>query len=321
MSYNIYCEDCIEGAKKYIDDESVDLMVCDPPFGINETSFGKHYKRDEDVVIEGYVEAPADYDRFTFEWMEQAKRVLKPDGSFYIISGWTNLKDILNAGEALGLYLCNHIIWKYNFGVYTKKKFVTSHYHILYYLKSPKARPTFNQYCRFGPSARDGRGKSLNYQDMEDVWVINKEFKQGQKKNKNKLPDALLDKILLYSSNEKDTVCDFFQGNFTTAMSAIRLGRIPVGFELNEEAYNHNMPLLDDIKPGCDLSYVMDIFNDIQAGPPVNQGKKITPEERESILSDYEELSSTSMRKKDIIKTLGERYGRGKFSIINIVNK
>lgn len=318
MEYRIYCEDCIEGAKKHFDDECVDLTVCDPPFGINEASFDKHYKRKKsDLIIDGYVEAPTDYYGFTYRWMTEAKRILKPNGSFYIISGWTNLKDILNVADILNLHLANHIIWRYNFGVYTRKKFVTAHYHVLYYLKSAKSKPTFNQYCRFGPGYKDADGKSLNYQDMEDVWAINKEYHQGKKKNKNKLPDALLDKILLYSSNEKDVVCDFFQGNFTTANSAVRLGRIPIGFELNREAYDYNMPLLGEVRPGCGLDDQTEIF----FGVPKNQGKKVTLEERKNILNDYEEMLTTGMLKKYIILTLGNKYGRGKFSIINIVNK
>jgi len=61
MIYNI---DCIEGAKKYINDNSIDLIICDPPFGINETSFKKHYGR-KDLVLDGYVKAPIDYENFS----------------------------------------------------------------------------------------------------------------------------------------------------------------------------------------------------------------------------------------------------------------
>ena len=316
MTYPIYNEDCIEGAKNHIDTESVDLIVCDPPFGINESSFDKHYKRKKDnLVIEGYVEAPKEYYSFTYSWMSEAKRILKPDGSFYVVSGWTNLKDVLNVGDSLGLYLQNHIVWRYNFGVYTRNKFVTSHYHILYYLKDKKVKPTFNQYCRFGADEKDDLGKSLNYQDMEDVWVINKEYAQGQKKNKNKLPNALIEKMILYSSNENDIVCDFFQGNFTTAYCAIKLGRKPIGFELNKEAYDYNIPLIDNLEFGFGLKELKEVV----INKPSNQGKAITSEERDAITQDYIRLVDSGLFKKDIIKLLCAKYKRGKFSIINIV--
>jgi len=244
MKYQIYNEDCIVGAKNNFKDDSVDLLVCDPPFGINESTMDKHYNREESKVIDGYVEAPPDYYKFSLEWLTQAKRILKPNGSLYIISGWTKLGDVLKACEDLDLFLINHVIWKYNFGVYTSKKFVSSHYHILYLKKSKKAKPTFNTNCRYKDDQRNGKGGSLLYQDMEDVWIINKEYQKGKAKNQNKLPEKLLEKIILYSSNPDDLVCDFFLGNFTTATVAKKLGRIPCGFELNRTAFNHHLPIL-----------------------------------------------------------------------------
>ncbi len=92
----IFNEDCIQGSKVHLEKDSIDLMICDPPFGINEKSFDNLYARKKDVVIDGYVEAPQDYAAFSKNWIEEAHRVLKPDGSIYIISGWTNLVHILN---------------------------------------------------------------------------------------------------------------------------------------------------------------------------------------------------------------------------------
>jgi len=243
---NIYNEDCISGAKKYIADGSVDLMICDPPFGLSETSFDKqHYNRKANNIISGYVEAPPDYYRFTTEWMKEAYRVLKPNGSFYVFSGWTNLNHVLNALNEAGFVVINHIIWKYNFGVYTKKKFVSSHYHILYCKKSKKAKPYFNRNCRFQDDARTNKGRSMVYKDMEDVWTINKEYCPGAVKNVNKLPEALIEKIISYSSQEEDVVCDFFLGNFTTAIVSQRLNRRPCGFEINKESFDH---YIDDVE-------------------------------------------------------------------------
>ena len=67
----------------------------------------------------------------------------------YIFSGWNNLKDILIAIDNVGLTVINHIIWKYQFGVVTKNKFVTSHYHCLYVCKNPKKRK-FYSFSRYG---------------------------------------------------------------------------------------------------------------------------------------------------------------------------
>jgi site-specific DNA-methyltransferase (adenine-specific) len=232
--------DCIEGAKDHLADDSVDLIICDPPFGIGEGKFGRQYSRRSAKILPGYAEAPPDYGAWTLRWLEQARRVLKPNGSMYVFSGHTRLIDILNAAAALELNLINQIIWQYQFGVATKRKFVTSHYNILYYSKSPKARPTFNLDCRFDQNARDERGRSLRYADMEDVWRVRREYQPGKVRNINKLPEALIEKIIAYSSNEGEAVCDFFLGNFATAVVATRMRRRIVGFEINPIAYAHH---------------------------------------------------------------------------------
>jgi len=231
----VWNEDCVSGARRHLRDDSIDLIVTDPPYGIQGHLLDKHYNRDESNVVEGYVEVPEDeYPEFTRQWMAEAARVLRPNGSMYVVSGWTRLADVLSAAEAVGLETVNHIVWKYNFGVFTKRKFVSSHYHILLFTKKrrgKKSKPfVFNTHCRF-------EGTKDAYHDMQDVWVINREYQPGKKKNKNQLPSALVEKMIQYSSNPGDSVCDFFLGGFTTAIAAKRLGRVPVGFELNEKAF------------------------------------------------------------------------------------
>jgi site-specific DNA-methyltransferase (adenine-specific) len=244
MKFEIYNEDCVTGSEKYIDNESVDLIIADPPFGLNESTFEKHYNRKEENVLGGYVEAPIDYYRFTEAWMKQAKRILKDNGSMYVVSGWTNLRNVLNVIADLEFHVINHLIWRFSFGVFTKAKFVTSHYHILYLKKSKKAKVKFNTNCRYSGNDRDENGRSLLYKDLEDVWNIKKEYQPGKIKNRNKLPDKLVEKMILYSSAPGDVIFDPFLGNFTTAFVAHKHGRIPMGFEINKVAYDHNINLL-----------------------------------------------------------------------------
>ena len=310
---NIYNEECIQGSTR-IKDESVDLIICDPPFGIDESSFQKYYKRKQENIIQGYTEAPENYAEWTLEWITQAKRILKSNGSLYIVSGWTNLIHVLNACQKLDLKVINHITWKYNFGVNTTKKFVSSHYVIVYATKQ-KAKPTFNTFCRFGPQEKNNSGGSMLYQDLEDVFVINKEYLPNQKKNINKLPDELLRKLILYSSNKDDLVCDFFMGNFTTAYVAHKLGRNVTGFEINPEAYNMHINELKNTEKGCDLK----ILKTVEIQQPKNQGKPITIEERTAIMDRHQELK-INMTKKAIIELLCEEFERGKFGILNIID-
>lgn len=83
---------------------------------------------------------------------------------------------------------------------------IASHYHILYCSKTNKSKPIFNTHCRFGSQEKDDNGRKLLYKDLEDVFVVNKEFAPGEIKNQNKLPEELIKKLILYSSNEGDMV-------------------------------------------------------------------------------------------------------------------
>ncbi len=310
-----YNEDCITGAKKYLPDNSIDLMICDPPYGIEGDKLDKHYNRDEEKVLDGYVEISSnEYPEFTKKWIAEAERVLRPGASIYIISGYTNLRHILNALADTKLVERNHLIWKYNFGVYTSKKYISSHYHILYYVKQGKEM-TFNTYAFFSDSEKSETGGSLNYQDREDVWYINKEYKPGQIKNKNELPKSLLTKMILYSSLPEDMVCDFFLGSFSTAKVAIALGRNACGFEINNNAFQYQINEIQNVTKG----ELLVEQRTIPENQLTNKGKKLTTQETDAIISDYKSYLTLNMTKKNIIDKLTEKYHRGYWSISKII--
>src|SRR5271165_6224011 len=98
----LYNEDCVQGAANHLPDKSIDLLICDPPFGIGESRFGQVYNRLGANVLTGYVEAPANYFGWSCLWLEQGYRVLKDDGSFYLVSGWSRLPEVLNAVREVG---------------------------------------------------------------------------------------------------------------------------------------------------------------------------------------------------------------------------
>ena len=223
---------------KTIPDETIDLVVTDPPFAINFKAKKANYNRTASRVLSGYNEINVeDYYKFTNDWMCQVKRILKKSGSMYVFSGWNNLKDILTALDVNGFTTINHIIWKYQFGVVTAKKFVTSHYHCLFVCKNDKMRKFF-PYSRFKKNAKTSDGKSLHYQDKEDVWIIKREYWTGDDKTPTKLPAEIIKKILQYSSEKNDLILDPFLGSGQVVVISKMLGRRYLGFEIVKQYYD-----------------------------------------------------------------------------------
>ena len=233
----IYNQDCIDGMKT-IPDGKIDLVVTDPPFAINFKAKKANYNRTVSRVLSGYNEITKEnYYEFTLNWMSQCFRILKESGGMYVFSGWNNLADILNAIEEIGFITVNHIIWKYQFGVVTNRKFVTSHYHCLYICKNDKKRKFF-PYKRFGKEEKNNQGRSLHYKDKEDVWEIKREYWTGDEKTPTKLPAEIIKKILQYSSEEGDLVFDPFLGSGQTAVVSKLLKRNYMGFEIVKEYFD-----------------------------------------------------------------------------------
>ena len=312
-----YNGDCISGAAEHIPDDSIDLIITDPPYGINGDKLHRHYNRREEFVVEGYVEIPqARYADFSLKWIREAERVLRPGGSIYIVSGYTNLVDILVALRQTKLKEINHIIWKYNFGVFTRQKYVSSHYHILFYEK-PGGKRTFNLESRYGLAEKTDNDRSLNNWDREDVWVINREYKPGKLKNKNELPMALLIKMIQYSSNEGDLVGDFFLGGFSTAKAAIGLNRRATGFEIAKPVFDAKITEMKTIRPG----YLIEKLRTPLIDNPKNPGKPWTDKDLKFIGDEYSRLAAKKMAKKKIIAEIGDQLGRGRWAIEKALKK
>jgi site-specific DNA-methyltransferase (adenine-specific) len=243
-TYQVYNQSCVEGMREHVANDSIDLIFTDPPYGIKGDELDVHYHRDESKVVPGYVDVPlSEYAKFSLDWILECERVLRPGGSMYIVSGYTNLHHILNALHATGLEEINHIIARYSFGVSTKNKFVSSHYHVLFWQKPDRGRQkrTFNSNYKY-TDQKDSYHDRLSVQDMP------RDYKPGQVKNKNQLSEDFIEKFVMYSSNRGDTVLDCFGGGLTTGRTALRWGRNFVGFELNTHAYDAFLPTLDEVE-------------------------------------------------------------------------
>jgi len=196
-------------------DEKADLIFADPPFGIAFKGNLQTYHRTPDAL--SYVEVSREeYPNFIRSLLEWSYNTLKGSGSMWLLSGWNNLDTVLNAIDKSGFHLINHCIWKYQFGVFTKRRFTTSHYHMLLLVKDPD-NYTFNKPGHYA----------------EDVWNIKRLYQHGMKTAGNELPDELVEKCIFTSSNKGDLVVDPVLGSGTTMRICLRMERRCVGIEIN----------------------------------------------------------------------------------------
>lgn len=274
--YKIYNQSCITGMREHIDDNSIDLIFTDPPYGIKGDKLHIHYHRDESNVVPGYIDVPLEqYAKFSKDWISECARVLRPGGSIYIVSGYTNLHHILNSLHDTELIEINHLIAKYNFGVSTKNKYVSSHYHVLFWQKPNKGKQkrTFNSNWKY-TDQKDSYHDRLSVQDMP------RDYKPGQIKNKNQLSEDFISKFILYSSNRGDTVLDCFSGSFTTGRVSLRWGRKFIGFEMNKNAYDIFGPTLESVEELEDVLPISPSVEELNKREKMRSGWKLTRSKR-----------------------------------------
>lgn len=226
----IYAGDAIELLKSWPAGR-VDLVFADPPFNI-----GYVYDNYRDDVPN------AEYVAWSRNWMAACQRVLKADGSFYVAIGDDFAAEIRLIGRELGLYLRNWIIWSYTFGQSMKQKFGRAHTHIFYFTKDAD-RFTFNDRALRFPSARHTQYQDLRANPLgrlpDDVWDefprVCGTFKERAGFHGCQMPEALLTRIILASSNPGDIVLDPFVGSGTTVAAAKRVGRRYIGIDISPQ--------------------------------------------------------------------------------------
>ncbi len=264
---HVYNEDCIAGMAR-LPDGCVDLAFADPPFNI-----GYEYDVYEDR------RAADDYLDWCRQWMTQVRRVLKPDGTFWLAIGDEFAAELkVLATRELGFVCRNWVIWYYTFGVHCKNKFTRSHAHLFYLVRNPR-RFTFHADAVRVPSARqlvyaDRRANPLGRMP-DDTWILRPQdlpngfaadsdtwyfprvcgtFKERAGWHGCQMPERLLARIIQATSNEGDLVLDPFAGSGTTLAVACKLRRRYLGFELSADYTQRILERLSAIKPGDPLA-------------------------------------------------------------------
>ncbi len=224
--------DCIE-AMRSLPSASVDLVFADPPYNLQ---LGGDLSRPDgshvDAVTDDWdkFDSFAAYDRFTREWLAEARRVLKPNGSLWVIGSYHNIFRVGAILQDLGYWILNDIVWRKANPMPNFKgtRFTNAHETLIWASMGEKARYTFNYRAM----------KTLNDElQMRSDWVLpicsgqERLKKGGTKVHPTQKPEALLYRVMLATTNKGDVVLDPFFGTGTTGAVAKRLGRQWIGCE------------------------------------------------------------------------------------------
>lgn len=223
-----------------IKSNSVKLIFADAPYNIGK-DFGNN--RDKWETVEAYV-------NWCKEWIDECMRILTDDGSMYFMTATQHMPH-LDIYVAQKYNVLCRIVWTYDSsGVQSKKMYGSLYEPILMINKSAKSKYTFN-YQNIMVEAKTGAIRKLidyrkdppqpyNTEKVPgNVWDFSRvRFKMEEYENHpTQKPEALLERIIKASSDAGDVILDPFSGSFTTSAVAVRLGRIAVGIDMNEEYF------------------------------------------------------------------------------------
>jgi modification methylase len=233
----ILAGDCIE-AMGMLPDASIDMIFADPPYNLQ---LGGDLARPDgshvDAVTDHWdkFDSFAAYDQFTREWLAEARRVLKPNGSLWVIGSYHNIFRVGAQMQDMGFWILNDIVWRKANPMPNFKgtRFTNAHETLIWASMGEKAKYTFNYRTM----------KTLNDElQMRSDWVLpicggpERIRKDGVKAHPTQKPEALLYRVMLATTKPGDVVLDPFFGTGTTGAVARRLGRSWIGCE-RESAY------------------------------------------------------------------------------------
>jgi DNA modification methylase len=211
----IYQRDCIEGMRLLADD-SVDLVVTDPPYGIDFRS--NHRKKSELKSINGISNDGTDNNDFLSDVIDEIKRVLKPNSHVYWFTRWDRAilqQPLLDKNFTVK----NSIIWmKNNWSMGDLAGAYAGQYENIIFAQ--KGRRKLNEV--------GGRKRH------PDILQFNR-VASNKLRHSHEKPEDLIEFLIRKSSDESDVVLDPFMGSGTTAVAAARLSRHYIGFETEPE--------------------------------------------------------------------------------------
>jgi site-specific DNA-methyltransferase (adenine-specific)/modification methylase len=241
---------------KKIPRETFDLIFADPPYNLQLKGELTRPDRSKVSAVNDkwdQFENFKKYDEFTYEWLNECRRILKKDGAIWVIGSYHNIFRVGTAIQNLGFWILNDVIWNKNNPMpnFRGTRFTNAHETLIWASKSEKSKYTFNYQSL----------KCLNDDlQMRSNWNLpictgsERLKKNGKKIHSTQKPESLLHRILLATSIKDDLILDPFLGSGTSAAVAKKLGRNYFGIEKDknyfkaaEERLKATKPIEDDL--------------------------------------------------------------------------
>jgi modification methylase len=264
--------DCI-GEMARLPDKSVDMIFADPPYNLQ---LGGDLFRPEGGKVDAcddhwdQFDSFAAYDRFTRDWLAEARRILKDNGTIWVIGSYHNIFRVGALLQDADFWILNDVIWRKANPMpnFRGTRFTNAHETLIWCAKGEKARYTFNYRAM----------KALNDDlQMRSDWILpicngqeRVKDAEGVKAHPTQKPEALLYRILLACTKPGDVVLDPFFGTGTTGAVARRLGRRWIGIEREPSYVKVAMQRIKSTLP-LDES-AMEVVRDKRSAPRVAFG-------------------------------------------------
>ncbi|MFQ5534247.1 MAG: site-specific DNA-methyltransferase [Sphingomonadales bacterium] len=242
--------DCIELMNR-LPERSVDMIFADPPYNMQ---LGGDLHRPNHSLVDAVndqwdkFDNFAHYDRFTHAWLKAARRVLKDDGTLWVIGSYHNIFRVGTALQDIGFWVLNDVIWRKTNPMpnFRGRRFTNAHETLIW--------------CAKG---EDHKGYTFNYDalkamnddlQMRSDWLLpicqgaERLKLRGEKAHTTQKPEALLHRVLLTATAKGDVVLDPFFGTGTTGAMAKRLGRHYIGIERERDYVDVAVKRISDVE-------------------------------------------------------------------------
>ena len=242
--------DCIE-IMRTLPEDSVDLIFADPPYNLQlQNELVRPNQTIVDAVDDEWdqFENFSVYDKFSQAWLHEARRILKKNGTIWVIGSYHNIFRIGKIMMDLGYWFLNNVIWYKSNPMpnFRGTRFTNATETLIWAKRSEDQKKyTFNYHAM----------KNLNDEkQMQNVWHIplctgaERIKVNGRKAHSTQKPEALLYRIILSSSNKGDMVLDPFFGTGTTGAVAKKLGRRFIGIERDKSYVQIAHERIDSVK-------------------------------------------------------------------------